>query len=189
MPNASCPFCRAEVKKPAIPLNLRICPNCLATFLPASLYAALRREVYAPTRQAWKRILEARGIPGWEAKATEAHPEMPICCLDHGQPLVEGEMPQYGHKILVPTCCDLQHIPPAEMVKVLDFGFEMEAKNGASYDFSLKTPYRRRGFFAFLNPLTKLLLKWSDKQPTEDSDLEKLQFIFKFEPILGEVPA
>jgi hypothetical protein len=171
---------------PQIPLNLRICPNCLATFLPASLYAALRREVYASTRHAWHKVLQTRGVPEWTAKATEK----PVCCLEHGIPLMEGQMPQYGHKMLVPTCCDLQHIPPAVMLQVLDFGFEMEAQNGGvGYDFSLKTPYRRRGFFSFLNPLAKLLLKWSDKPPETENDLEMLQFIYKFEPILGAIPA
>jgi hypothetical protein len=163
------------VRHPAIPLDLRICPGCLATFLPARLYAALRREVYPATRKKWRAILAERGGV-FDERARLAGPAK-ICCLDHGESLAEGEMPQYGHKCLVPACCDLQHIPPALMVKVLDFGLEMAEAPQAR-------PTGKRGVWAWTNGISRLFLKWFDKQPDEENALEMLQYTFKFQDIL-----
>jgi len=171
-----CSFCsKSEPVRIAIAgLDLRICPNCLAAFLPASQFAALRRETSDATKGAWIRKL--RSCPN--------APAQPVC-LEHGVPLVQGTIPNFSFEGLVPTCCDLQHLPPPLMIKILEMtlgasGGSMGGPFGAS---------KRK-----INPVAEILggivfRFWESrqkKQKTQEDGLDRLQYNFKFKDVLGE---
>jgi hypothetical protein len=91
--------------------------------LPANQFAELRRELNDSTKAAWIRKLNEKPQPS-------ASLEGKFCCLDHNNPLVKGMLPNYGFEGLLPACCDLQHVQPPIMAKVLEMG--LGAPSGAS---------------------------------------------------------
>jgi hypothetical protein len=170
-----CSFCSKSepVRIDISSLNLRICPNCLAAFLPASQFAALRRDINDSTKGAWVRKLQninPETVPG---------PDTPPVCLEHGSPLVDGIIPNYGFNGLVPACCDLQHLPPSLMIKILEIG--IEAGIGGLTSFSSRK----------MNPISEFLggiifRFWQKRQKNVDDGLDRLQYNFKFKDVLGE---
>ena len=170
-----CPFCtetepvRIEIKA----LNLRICPNCLATFMPASQFSALRNVLNDTTKSAWIRKLTAM-VP--------AEVSADVACLDHNTPLVSGTIPGYSFQGLVPTCCDLQHLPPSLMATVLQYSLG-GASLGLGGGFGRSKP-------RMANPLAKFLGKIAfflfEKKKKPDDGLERLQYESKFQSVLGE---
>jgi hypothetical protein len=146
----------------------------LATFLPASQFGALRREVIDPTKGAWIRRLQTVN-----AEHLAQH------CLEHKQPLVSGTIPGYSFEGLVPACCDLQHLPPPLMIKILDMGLGapsvpttgMRGLNGARRS-KINGVSRFLGGFVFHF--------WEKRQKNVDDGLDSLQYNFKFKDVLGE---
>jgi len=163
-----CPFCSKQepVRIDISSLNLRICPNCFATFLPANQFGALRREVLDSTKGAWIRKLQT--------VATEHSASQ---CLEHKQPLVSGTIPGYSFEGLVPTCCDLQHIPPPLMLKILEMGI------GGSF-VTTRHSKKVNGLSRFLGGI--VFHFWEKKQKNVEDGLDRLQYNFKFKNILGE---
>lgn len=170
----NCPFCAEGVPQQIAlsELNLRICPKCLATFLPSTQYAALRRNVFVETRKLWLQVLEQRA----------GNFEMPaeVRCLDHGQPLALGEIPDYGYAGVVPSCCDIQHLAPATMIEILKFGLKLSE---TGYE-SLRTKRKPRGLAALLGGI---LFRFVEK-PSIDDGLDTMQYNFKFRDVLGPLP-
>ncbi len=164
-----CSFCSAQepVRIDISSLNLRICPNCFATFLPASQFGALRREVLDSTKGAWIRKLKTVATKEYSA----------LQCLEHKQPLVSGTIPGYSFEGLVPACCDLQHIPPPLMIKILEMGI------GGSFAVS-KRPQKINGLSRFLGGI--VFHFWEKKQKNVEDGLDRLQYSFKFKAVLGE---
>jgi len=166
-----CSFCSKSepVRIEISSLNLRICPNCLATFLPAAQLPALRRDVDKATKGAWLRRLQT---------VTEEHSAQN--CLEHNQPLVQGTIPGYSFEGSVPSCCDLLHLPPSLMVKILEIGLHapnVVGKSGVSR--------------AKINPVSKFLggivfYFWEKKQKNVEDGLDRLQYNLKFRDVLGE---
>ena len=169
-----CSFCsksepvRIEIRS----LNLRICPNCLATFLPASQFPALRRDVDKATKGAWIRRLKAalQAAPGENLSS--------VNCLEHGVPLESGIIPNYSFEGLVPKCCDLQHLPPSLLVKILELGLNSPRMPGSASR-------------AKINPVSQFLggivfYFWEKKQKKIDDGLDRLQYNLKFKDVLGE---
>jgi len=161
-----CSFCSKQepVRIDIGSLDLRICPNCLATFLPDNQFGALRREVMDPTKKAWIRKLQTM-----TAEYSELN------CLEHKQPLVFGEIPGYSFEGLVPTCCNLQHIPPSLMIKILEMGLGSTS----------------RASKLNINPVAKFLggivfYFWEKRQKKVEDSFERLQYDFKFKGVLGE---
>lgn len=172
--NANCPFCKTGVPAQIAlaELNLRICPQCLATFLPSTQYAALRRNVFIETRRLWLKVLQERGQQF--AQPTELH------CIDHHEPLAPGAIADYGYEGWVPTCCDIQHLAPATMIQILEFGLKL-SEVGFESQYAGKKP---RGLAAFLGGI---LFRFIDKPSTEDG-LDTMQYNFKFRDVLGPIP-
>jgi len=162
-----CSFCSAQepVRIDISSLDLRICPGCLATFLPASQFGALRREIIDSTKGAWIRKLQTV-TTGYSA----------LHCLEHKQPLVSGTIPGYSFEGLVPTCCNLQHIPPPLMLKILEMGI------GGS--FVAARHQKINGLSRFLGGL--VFHFWEKKQKKVEDGLDRLQYSFKFKAVLGE---
>ena len=170
-----CSFCSKSepVRINISSMNLRICPGCLATFLPASQFAALRRETSNATKGAWIRACRDRACP--------VSTGTPVC-LEHGVPLVPGTIPDFSFEGLVPTCCDLQHLPPPLMIKILELGI---GASGGSMGGLFGVPKRK------LNPVAELLggivfRFWEKRQKKVDDGLDRLQYNFKFKDVLGE---
>jgi hypothetical protein len=136
----------------------------LVTFLPASQFGALRREVMDSTKGAWIRRLQT---VTWGYSA--------LHCLEHKQPLVSGTIPGYSFEGLVPACCNLQHIPPPLMIKILEMGL------GATF----------RASKSKINPVAQFLggivfYFWEKRQKKVEDGLDRLQYSFKFKEALGE---
>ena len=169
-----CPFCSKSepVRIEISSLNLRICPNCLATFLPASQLATLRREILDSTKAAWIRRLDV--VIG--ANVVQH-------CLDHNTPLTNGTIPNYSFEGLVPTCCDLQHLPPPLMAKILQMG--LGAPTGASMGgLAGVRRHKANGISRFLGGI--VFHFWKKKQKNVEDGLDRLQYNFKFKDALGE---
>ena len=82
----------------------------------------------------------------------------------------------------MPTCCDLQHLPPSLMKFVLQYGLGGSAATlGAGFGRSKPMP---------ANPLAKFLGKivffLFEKKKKVDDGFERLQYESKFQGVLGE---
>jgi hypothetical protein len=158
-----CPFCgKSEpVKIDLSSVNLRICPVCKATFLPAEQFPELRRVLEDTTKIHWMNALSI----------CEGFVTPQILCLEHQIPLEKGTVPGYSYETLVPKCCSLQHLPPNIMKQIISLGvgtnFVARSKKG--------------GIGRFLAaPIFRLFEK---KNPVED-DIDRLQYNFKFKEVL-----
>jgi hypothetical protein len=174
-----CSFCSKSepVRIEISSLNLRICPNCLATFLPAAQFPALRRDVAKATKGAWIRRLKV----ALQATPSESLNSVPINCLEHGAPLENGTIPDYSFEGPVPKCCDLQHLPPSLAVKILELGLDSPRIPGSMLGASSSK----------INPVSKFLggivfYFWEKRQKNIDDGLDRLQYNFKFKDVLGE---
>jgi len=172
-----CPFCSKSepVRIEISSLNLRICPNCLATFLPAAQFPALRRDVDKATKGAWLRRLHAA------LQATHSDSPSAINCIEHGSPLENGAIPDYSYEGLVPKCCSLQHLPPSLMVKILELGLDSPRIPGTGGGASRSK----------INPVSKFLggivfYFWDKKQKKVEDGLDRLQYNLKFKDVLGD---
>jgi len=117
-----CPYCHGPVEK--IPLdsaNLRVCTECHATFISAKNFLTVRRELDEGSRASWMNILRQ--------SATNFREPEQLLCLDHGIPLVQGNLPDYVIPARVPTCCDIQHLPPALWADLLERGLRNPLRN------------------------------------------------------------
>jgi hypothetical protein len=95
--------------------------------------------------------------------------------MEHKQPLVSGTIPGYSFEGLVPACCNLQHIPPPLMIKILEMGL------GATF----------RASKSKINPVAQFLggivfYFWEKRQKKVEDGLDRLQYSFKFKEALGE---
>lgn len=170
----TCPFCQqaTPLQIELSELNLRICPHCHSTFMPSSQYAAVRRNVFVETRKLWLQVLETR-TPALTLPPT-------VVCIDHGEPLQQGEIPDYGFPGVYPTCCDMQHLPPATMIEILKFGLKI-SESGFESQRSRNQP---KGLAALLGGI---LFRWVEKANVEDG-LDTMQYNFKFREALGPLP-
>lgn len=169
--NSTCPFCKSETKQVEFSrLDLRICPHCLATFFPSDKTMAFRREVFDKTRAMWLLALEKR-------KADWVEPGESACCIDHGERLVSGNLPDYGFPGKVATCCNMFQLPASTMAKIL------RRMSGSPSDEMLVSS-RKKHHFAFIVLLSKLVDKIFGSGDTEDDSFEAIQYNLKFKEIL-----
>jgi hypothetical protein len=161
----SCPFCqkgepvRIEMKS----LDLRICPNCKASFLLAEHVPQIRRVLEHATKVHWARVLSAcKGA--FEQKES-------VLCLEHGKPAKKGEVPGFSFECFVPECCGLLHLSPGAMESIL----------GPLQGNSSKKSSKGNGFAKFLGSFLFFILE--KKHPEEDG-IDLLQYDTKFRPVL-----
>jgi hypothetical protein len=108
----SCSFCNTPVTPVKLGgTEIRICEKCHATFLAANSFGAIRRDVNNEARRTWMNIL-------LEDAKSFASPESP-CCIEHGQALTQGTLPNVAVPGLVPSCCTTLHLPPAMLAQLL----------------------------------------------------------------------
>ncbi len=167
--NSSCPFCKSETKQVELSrLDLRICPHCLATFFPSDKTMAFRREVFDKTRAMWLLALEKR-------KADWVEPDESARCIDHGERLVPGNLPDYGIPGKVAVCCNMFQLPASTMAKIL--------RRMAPSD-EMFVSSKKKHHFAFIVLLSKLVDKIFGSGDAEDDSFEAIQYNLKFKEIL-----
>lgn len=167
-----CPFCQSETKKIDLPrLDLRICPHCLASFFPSDKTMAFRQEVQDKTRELWLRVLEAR-------KSDWVEPTEKTCCIDHGQTLCDGKLPDYGIPGKVATCCNMFQLPASTM------NYLLRQMVNAPRAKSSKAKHH----FAFIVFLSKIIDKIFDTGDSDDDALEAIQYHLKFKDVLEKSP-
>lgn len=162
-----CSFCDAEVVEIKIhTLDLRICPKCFSSFFPARQTTAFRGELSDKTRELWLKAMKQKALMASPASAT---------CIDHGEPLVQGKLPDYGYEGLVATCCDMLHLTPELTVRLLEHTLE--------HPFQAPTKQGKHHFF-FIRLLDKLISKGMGEQAPEEDPLDLIQYNLYFKPIL-----
>ena len=150
---SKCPFCASEVTEEKIHhLDLRICPRCFSTFFPCDQTMALRSDLPDKSRELWYKALLAKNLTDPETEGA--------CCIDHGEPLVDGSLPDYGIKGKVSTCCKMFHLTPSLTLQIL--------KRTLDSPFQKQTAAGKHHFF-FIRWLDALVSKvFGEKMPEED---------------------
>lgn len=162
-----CPFCNAEVVEIKLhTLCLRLCPKCFSTFFPSSQTTAFRGEISDKTRELWLKALKQKKLMDLPISAN---------CIDHGEALVQGKLPDYGYEGLVANCCDILHLSPELTVRLLEHTLE--------HPFQVPAKQGKHHFF-FIKLLDKLISKGMGEQQPEDDPLDFIQYNLLFKPIL-----
>ena len=164
---SKCPFCDADVVDIKIhTLDLRLCPKCFSTFFPCTQTTSFRGELSDKTRELWLKALKAKQL--------QATPES-AKCIDHGEPLVQGKLPDYGYDGLVTQCCQMFHLTPELTVRLLEHTLE--------HPFQATAKQGKHHFF-FIRLLDKLISKGMGEEQPEVDPLDLIQYNMFFKPIL-----
>jgi len=157
---STCPFCKSEVAQMKIGhLDLRLCPKCFSAFFPSSQTTALRGDLPDKSRELWYNAMVAKNLQD---------PDMTgACCIDHGEPLMDGKIPDYGYEGKVATCCKTFHLPPSMVEKILkrtiDTPFQKPASQGKHH-------------FFFIRALDALVSKFSGEKLPEEDPLDTIPY-------------
>ncbi|MFA6835682.1 MAG: hypothetical protein WCR04_04675 [Fibrobacteraceae bacterium] len=174
--NQTCPFCKSEIKKVDLShLDLRICPHCLAAFFPSDKTMSFRREVFDKTRELWLKALETR-------KEDWVSPPADLKCIDHGEALKTGNLPDYGIPAHITACCGMFHLHAELLAQILRRTLKNPTDN-------LLVSTRSKHHFAFIVFLDRLLNKILGQKPAVEDPLELIQFNLKFKDILTKPEA
>ncbi|NLB64660.1 MAG: hypothetical protein GX801_11265 [Fibrobacter sp.] len=163
-----CSYCEAQVEQVKYnKINMRICPHCYATFISAKSFMAVRRDIDELSRQRLMEFLRAN--------SAVVNFEKDINCIDHGKKLVDGKLPDYVIPAKIPTCCDIQHLPPQLWGDLLERGLKNPLLNikSSKYDSG-----------SALNRLRRFVQNILDKDYTEEDPFDGLFYSIKIEPIL-----
>lgn len=165
---SQCPYCKSEVAEVKIlHLDLRICPHCYSTFFPCDQTMAFRSDLSDKSRELWLKALLAKNVQDPVCDN--------VCCIDHGEPLVEGKLPDYGTDGKVTTCCKMFHFTPSMTVALL--------KRTLEHPFQVPGKEEKHHFF-FIRWLFNLVDKFiGEKMPDEDP-MDLLQYNLRLKPIL-----
>ena len=128
---------------------------------------AFRSDLTDKSRELWLKALLAKNV------------QDPVCedpcCIDHGEPLVQGKLPDYGYDGKVTNCCKMFHMPPSMTIQLLkrtlEHPFQQPAKEGKHHFF----------FIRLLDALVNRL--FGEKMPDEDP-LDLVQYSLHLKPIL-----
>jgi hypothetical protein len=150
-------------------MDFWICSSCSSTFLPTRYLAAIQRKLFQPTRQLWFEFLKSRIDPELRVDAK---------CIQHSNPLRRQVVPEYAHEAYIVDCCDLIHLRPSEMCKILEIGLEFRQKIGGR-------KATREGVNKMLaTPLFLIESFFQKKSNSEVDDFETMQFDLKLKPLL-----
>lgn len=132
---------------------------------------SFRREISDTTRKTWLSVLKGKSIKDPVVSGE-------LKCLDHGEPLVKGALPDYNIPAYVTTCCDLFHLPPSLTCEVLER--------------TLKSPFRPlskgkhvKEHFFFIRFFDFILSKVVGESLPEEDPLDLIQYDLHFKDILG----
>ncbi len=158
---------------------LRLCPHCYAAFFPASKTMAFRNEIHDKTREIWLSVLEKN-------KESRVKVSEDVLCIDHGQKLIDGALPDYGIPGKVSTCCDMFHLPPELLSQILK---RTLVSPSANY---VKTRRTSPSFF-LVQWMTALMRAFDavfrqEFGSKEEDPFESMQYDMKFKDVLGPRP-
>lgn len=165
---SNCPYCNAQVAEAKIlHLDLRICPKCYSTFFPCDQTMAFRGDLTDKSRELWLKALEAKNV------------QDPVCenpkCIDHGEPLVDGKLPDYGFDGKVTTCCKMFHMPPSTTMQLLrrtlEHPFQAPQKEGKHHLF-------------FIRWIDALVNKFFGEKMPEEDPMDLIQYNLHLKNIL-----
>lgn len=166
--NNTCPYCNNSVEKIVFgKTTMRICPHCYATFLPADRFMSVRREIDEGSRRKLMEFMHAH--------AADFVSPANLKCIDHQEPLVEGSIPEYVVPGLVPTCCNMQHLPPQLWSDLLLRGLKNPLRKTATSKYDRNT---------LMNNLRRKVLAILDKDYGAADPLEGLFYSMNIEPVL-----
>src|SRR5574344_1917085 len=171
----NCPFCQTPVSSIKLHhFTLRICPHCYSTFFPANNTMSFRNEISDKTREIWLSVLKSKNIK-------DPVVEGDVKCIDHGEPLIKGLLPDYAIEGYVTTCCDMFHLPPSLTCQILErsLKYPFHATN--------KSKHTKEHFF-FIHLFDRILSKNIGEKPSEEDPLDLIQYDFHFNDILGPQP-
>lgn len=125
-----------------------------------------RGDLLDKTRELWYNALVAKDVKDPDTANA--------CCIDHGEPLVDGTLPDYGFQGKVTTCCQMFHLTPSLTMKLLkhtlDTAIKPASKEGKHHFF----------FIRWLDSLVSKL--FGEKMPEEDP-LDLIQYNHHFKDI------
>ena len=90
------------------------------------------------------------------------------CCIDHGEPLVDGNIPDYGMPGKVTTCCKTFHLPPSQMLAIL--------KRTLDSPFQKPASSSTKHHFFFIRAIDALVNKWFGEKMPEVDPLDEIQY-------------
>ncbi|MCF0216337.1 MAG: hypothetical protein HUK21_07685 [Fibrobacteraceae bacterium] len=164
--SCSCPFCKAPVACIDIHhLNLRICTKCFSTFFPCDQTMAFRGDLIDKTRELWLLALKAKNVPDPETSGA--------CCIDHGEPLVDGNVPDYGFPGKVTTCCRTFHFTPSQTVHLLEHTLKHPSHSSK----------KEKHHFFFIRALDRLIVKLTGEAVPEEDTLDLVQYNLNFKKL------
>ncbi len=164
--NNICPFCHGTTAEiTAHRIDLRICTSCYATFFPTDRTMSFRNDIFTLTRKKWLAALEAKNLPETDVGS--------VCCIDHGEPLVEGKLPDYGMPGKITTCCGMFHLTSSMTKEILK-------RSLVNADIKKEGKHH----FAFIRALDKLVSKLTGNEELDEDPIEAIQYDLHFKKIL-----
>ena len=158
---SNCSFCKEKVEEVTLHyLNLRICPKCHSVFVPCYQTMSFRVDLTDKSRELWLEALKRMNVqdPAFDNP----------CCIDHGEPLEDGNLPDYGFPGKVTRCCKMYHLQPSVFMKLLQH--------------TLDNPFQRpeskkaKHHFFFIKWFDALLNKFMGEQQPEEDPLDFVQY-------------
>ena len=128
---------------------------------------AFRSDLTDKSRELWLKALLAKNVQ-------DPVCENP-CCIDHGEPLVQGKLPDYGYDGLVTECCQMFHLTPELTIRLLEHTLE--------HPFQAPAKQGKHHFF-FIRLLDKIISKGMGEAQPEVDPLDLIQYNMFFKPIL-----
>jgi hypothetical protein len=120
---------------------------------------AFRSDLTDKSRELWLKALLAKNVQ-------DPVCENP-CCIDHGEPLVQGKLPDYGYDGKITTCCKMFHMPPSMTIQLLkrtlEHPFQQPAKEGKHH-------------FFFIRWIDSLVTKLFGEKVEEEDPLDLIQY-------------
>lgn len=165
---STCPYCKSEVAEIKFQhLDLRICPKCYSTFFPCDQTMAFRSDLTDKSRELWLKALLAKNVQ-------DPVCENP-CCIDHGELLVAGKLPDYGYDGKITTCCKMFHFTPSMTIQLL--------KRTLEHPFQQSSKEGKHHFF-FIRALDALVNKLFGEKESAEDPLDLVQYSLHLKPIL-----
>lgn len=126
---------------------------------------SFRNDIFALTRKKWLAAINAKKLP--EISMAE------VRCIDHGELLVDGNIPDYGIPGKVTTCCGMFHLTSSMTKEILErslvnAGIKKEGKH----------------HFAFIRALDSLINKLTGNVEPEEDPIEAIQYELHFRKVL-----
>lgn len=88
-----------------------LCTQCHSTYIAAAKFGSIRQVLSEGARKQWLAILQA--------DTASFQPTAAPLCIEHGQLLTPGKLPEVGLPGLVAPCCTTLHLAPADLAQLL----------------------------------------------------------------------